>query len=66
MAFVEGAEALAAGGLARDFNDSIVGNIAGHIGGNLVQHAAHDVGSAIGTGGEPEERVNIGPMGHLA
>ena len=50
------------GGMAKDFNDSPVGKIAGSFGGKLV----HAVTGAIGTGGEPVERVDEGPVGHLA
>lgn len=49
------------GGMMKDFNDNPVAKIAGSFGGKLV-HAAT---SAIGTGGYPEERAPIGPMGSI-
>ena len=50
------------GGMMKDFNDSPVGKIAGSFGGKLV----HAVTGAIGTGHDPVERVDEGPVGHLA
>lgn len=52
------------GGALRDFNDSAVGKIAGSVGGHLLSGAAHDAGSAIGTG-KSYEKADIGPMGNL-
>jgi hypothetical protein len=48
--------------MAKDFNDNPVTKIAGSIGGKLV----HAVTGAIGTGGDPVERVDEGPVGRLA